>query len=67
MPLFGDIGKGTVEEAHVVINDTIARIDPLLTKVFLMANALLNNVVDRFEINITIRVKPNPGPNPAPD
>lgn len=65
--MFESVGKGSVEEAHALVNDTMNRLDPMLTKVYMMANALLNNVVDRFEINITIRVKPNPGPNPAPD
>lgn len=67
--MFGleNIGKGSVDEAHALVNDTLNRLDPLLTKLYMMANALVNNAVDRFEINITIRVKPNPGSNPAPD
>lgn len=67
--MFGleNIGKGSVDEAHALVNDTLTRIDPLLTKIYMMANSLINNAVDRFEINITIRVKPNPGANPPPD
>lgn len=62
-----NIGKGSVDEAHAMVKDTLERIDPLLTKFYMMANALVNNAVDRFEINITFRVKPNPGANPPPE
>lgn len=67
--MFGlnDIGKGSVEEAHQAVNDVLLRLDPMITKIYMGVNALLNNAIDRFEINITIRVKPNPGSNPAPD
>lgn len=67
--MFGleNIGKGSVEEAHQTVNDLMNRLDPMLTKIEMLANTLLNNAIDRFEINITVRVKPNPGNNPAPD
>ena len=65
--MFSDIGKGTVDEARVVVNDWIARLDPLLTKLFLMARSLLHGVIDRFEINVTFKINPDPGPNPDPD
>lgn len=66
--LFGldKIGEGTVEQAHVAVNDVINRLDPLLTKIYMMARALLHGVINRFQVDITIKINPDPGENPSP-
>lgn len=60
------IGEQTVEEAHQAVNDVLVRIDPLLTKLFMMARALLHGVLDRFKVSIHFEILPDPGPNPPP-
>lgn len=60
------IGQGSVEEAHKAVNDAIARIEPLLTKLFMMARALIHGALDRIEVDIKIKVHSDPGPNPPP-
>lgn len=65
--MFSDIGEKTVQEAQAAIREDLAKIDPLLTKVFLMARALLHGVINRFKVTVHFEILPDPGPNPDPD
>lgn len=60
------IGEGSVEEAHRAIIDAMNRIDPLLTKVFMLAQALVHGVLNRIKVSIHVEILPDPGPNPPP-
>lgn len=65
--MFSDLGDKTVQDAQAAIKADLEKLDPLMTKLYMMVNALIHNAIDRFEINVTFRIKPNPGPNPNPD
>lgn len=65
--MFSDIGEKTVEKAQEAIREDLQKIDPLLTKLYMMVNSIIQNAIDRFEIDFRFRIKPNPGVNPPPD
>lgn len=64
-----DIGKGSVEEAHATFNDLLKRAEPLLNNLFTRVQFLVHDVLDRFTIDIKIKLNPvRPREvNPIPD
>jgi hypothetical protein len=58
--LFENIGKGSVDEAHEAVIDVLKRLEPLLRDLELRAGGILHGLLDRFEINITIKLNPIP-------
>jgi hypothetical protein len=56
--VINNIGKGSVEEAHASLNDVLTRLDPLLHNVFNRIGGILHGLLDRFDVDIKIKLNP---------
>jgi len=60
--MFGleNIGKESVEEAHASIADLLVKLAPLLRDFENRAGGILHGLLDRFEVDIHIKLNPIP-------
>jgi len=58
--LFGldNIGEKSVQEAHASINDALVKAEPILTKLANLLGGILHGLLDRFEVDIKIKLNP---------
>lgn len=58
--LFGldKVGEQSVEQAHVTINDALDKAQPILVRLFNLAGGILHGLLDRFEVDIKIKLNP---------
>ena len=52
------IGNKSVQEAHATVNDALVRIEPILTKLFNLFGGILHGLLDRFDVDIKIKLNP---------
>lgn len=58
-----NVGQGTVEEARRAVDDALDRLQPMLDNLFNRATVLVHNILNRFEVDIKIKLNPwNPPP-----
>ena len=61
------IGDQSVQDAHTTINDALTRVSPILDNVFNRATILVHTVLNRFSVNIEIKLNPWNPPPPQSD
>ena len=58
--LLENIGKQSVVEAHTTVNDVIQKLGPLFQEIENRGGGILHGLLDRFEIDIHIKLNPIP-------
>jgi len=53
-----EIGQGSVEEAHVALNELLVRLSPLLREVENRLGGIAHGLLDRVKLNISIEIVP---------
>lgn len=59
------IGEQSVEEAHRTVNDALEKLSPLLRDFENRFGGILHGLLDRVEINVSIKILPVPKAEPV--
>ncbi len=52
------IGDQSVQDAHATVNDALVKVQPILDNVFNRIASIAHGLLDRFTVNITIKLNP---------
>ena len=53
-----NIGSKSVQEAHAAVNDALVKAEPILTKLANLLGGICHGLLDRFEVDIKIKLNP---------